>query len=611
MTDGVHVTFCDSIAAAEAVGAVNIAAMSPSLTLLGRQGVRALDAAITHERADRIFAASNAAASFAFDLLERRGLAAEARMAALRLQAENRLVFDAAMLDASDYSEPRTVVLLDTGDTRLDRQINSSWAELLETNPRLAVRTVKVDPTRERDHFGGETVPVLERALVASAYRLALPLALKLGSKTHNRIPRRTIGVLSHTEITDDVIVDLARRGFVPLRLEAGAPLSVDHSELDEAATAPLLTDIMAYWRNSFSGLLLNQALDAAARIKSLQLKSDWRAYRLAYAHWTRPENRPAAAAVIASFIASPSQRAFADAMTQHGIPVFSAQHGIGREIEAAEANRSSVLESTAARNVLVFNETAATVTTRNAFALRGARGIACGLTSTHAATMRLARLRASDQAIYVSTFLYRGYVQNRPSFCSDSERARVELKLVEEILGRLPYPVDFKPYPAIRYVDPDPVLAAVSRQTSMRLVGARNDLRYIIGRYRLVISGGATSTIGWCVASDLPFVFLEHSVIGRLSDEAREHFRKGSFYIDLDRSGGFKALLRLLDRPIKDIEREWRSIAAGRARLRRFLGADRTNAGPVGARAVLDAIAAARTMPAATVLPSGHTRNS
>lgn len=180
----------------------------------------------------------------------------------------------------------------------------------------------------------------------------------------------------------------------------------------------------------------------------------------------------------------------------------------------------------------------------------------------------RRGRADADHPLLYVSTALLSGNVNAYSGGVSDVERVRRELALVEDVLARLPYGVRYKSYPSTdRYDDPDPVLAAVARHPRLQLFDRALDLRYMIGQHRLVITSRATSTVGWCLMSGKPLVFIDHPDHMPLRDEARDLFAQGVFLFDW-RDATTDALRAFLSRPLAEIEVEWRDKAAARRKL-------------------------------------------
>ena len=58
-----------------------------------------------------------------------------------------------------------------------------------------------------------------------------------------------------------------------------------------------------------------------------------------------------------------------------------------------------------------------------------------------------------------------------------------------------------------------------------MSVVGTHQELRYLLGQYRMFITTKATSTVSWIVATGKPLLFIDHYCHARLSEDARDAF--------------------------------------------------------------------------------------
>ena len=84
-----------------------------------------------------------------------------------------------------------------------------------------------------------------------------------------------------------------------------------------------------------------------------------------------------------------------------------------------------------------------------------------------------------------------------------------------------------------MRQLDQDPIIEKVNAWKNMSIVGAHQDLRYMLNWYRMFITTKATSTVSWIVATRKPLIFIDHKCHARLSEEARLAFSQGFFLFD------------------------------------------------------------------------------
>ena len=113
---------------------------------------------------------------------------------------------------------------------------------------------------------------------------------------------------------------------------------------------------------------------------------------------------------------------------------------------------------------------------------------------------------RVSETAIwYISTRLYQSNMGRLHRGLSDVALYEHERRLISDVFATLPHPVTYKPYPAIRYLDPDPIAAQIAATANVTAYSDRLDLRYVASRASMLITSGATSTVSWCLMSGKP----------------------------------------------------------------------------------------------------------
>jgi len=178
---------------------------------------------------------------------------------------------------------------------------------------------------------------------------------------------------------------------------------------------------------------------------------------------------------------------------------------------------------------------------------------------------MRLIRMRNfhfvnkySRPIVYISTNLYRmGF---SISSNTDYNNARCEQELINKVLKKIPHKICYKTYPEDnrRYADIDPVYKEVTVTDNIELFLEKIDMRYLISKYRVLVTTCATSTIGWPVMSGKPIVFINQKDKSPLTDDAYASFSKGLFLFDDQEKGFHDKLLTFLSQPIHKIEKLW-----------------------------------------------------
>jgi hypothetical protein len=292
--------------------------------------------------------------------------------------------------------------------------------------------------------------------------------------------------------------------------------------------------------------------------------------------------------AVLTNIPKAPETNALYRVCKERGLPLVTFQHGLSREISATHEQFQVIYENNSADLFFTFNRRSTEISNATPFA-RG-RALTVGLPGTYAKGGGRRRRNPDVPAVfYVSTLLYTGNIQNIRGDASDQRMASFEIDLIDEVLARLPHRVFYKPYPASRYLDPDPVLERARSAANVTLYEGRMDLRYLLPDARVLITSRATTTVIMCVQSRKPVVFIDIPDQLPLRADARPAFAEGLFYFDGGSPDLHRDLRAFLAQPLADIERQWADRAAARARLvDEYFGSGGPGAGERAARHLL-----------------------
>ncbi len=281
------------------------------------------------------------------------------------------------------------------------------------------------------------------------------------------------------------------------------------------------------------------------------------------------------------------------------GFTIVDVEHGVTTGLAALSASRVHCSEAAVSDVLLVSSDRART---RFETAQEGGRPVVetVGLADQTRRLFRprlqrwLARRRLGvrkDETtiMHVSTWTQSGNM--RPGWGTPSETAVYDLerRLVEEVYAGLRHKVLYKPYPTQRLAYEPPHHEAIPPLPPVQYL-PDDDFRYLRAAADVIVTGTPTSTLGWCVGTDRPLVYLDSRLINPLEDEdLRRRFAESFLVIDLD-SPDWQADLRLmLNRPLPDIAADWQD----RAPARRALLADSIS-GPAGCtgRRIADVVA-------------------
>ena len=181
---------------------------------------------------------------------------------------------------------------------------------------------------------------------------------------------------------------------------------------------------------------------------------------------------------------------------------------------------------------------------------------------------------------LYASTNLYCGNrgIPSR-SGSSDFDKAKFELDIINSVFKKIPKKIHFKPYFSKRYTGQNIELEKVKKSKNIKLITNEIDLRYLLKYYKIIITSRATSTIGWCLLSKKPVIYIE-TIDNRLNKESYNAFKKNLFFYDIRDRYWKRDLKNLLSKPTVEIENMWKSNTTNRKKfIKKFFGDIASNA--------------------------------
>lgn len=546
---------------------------SPHLALTGR--ARAIDAGLPASAADRLVDALGAAGLMAAEAAPDGLGVALARL----LAVSQSWLYWALCLDESLFAAPLTIVAVDLADSGRQAYYGMPWATLLRDHP--AVEAVTIDGRALPPPPARQVVPPLRVRLTYSSWR---NLAYRALRKAGGRLPgwggRPTVLVARENELVKEIAVSCAQRGA---RLRGLSPAAAPDPADDPARAAAADAALTAFDRHVAP--LLPPPVRPAARDHLRDEVKRGLAYmarqeaRWAAALAAEPAVVDGRAVVLSNHIGGVDGVALFRAARVAGVPCLLAEHGVTAEIDTYSRRLPALLESAVADHVFCFDPANAAVQTASPLAAGGASAIGASLDNRRAGRLPGGGGGAAP-VWYVSTFLTKGATGVLNVGGHDTDRARRELALAETVLARLPHRVFYKPYPGNRTLDPDPVTARLADLPGLTVYADHLDLRYLVADAGLLVTGRSSSTIGWCLLSGRPTVFIDWPDQAPLEAEARAAMEAGLFLFDAGAADFHDRLRAFLSQDLDAIRAQWAARADARRRLiARFF--DGTGDGP------------------------------
>ena len=93
---------------------------------------------------------------------------------------------------------------------------------------------------------------------------------------------------------------------------------------------------------------------------------------------------------------------------------------------------------------------------------------------------------------------------------------------------------------------------------------------------FKVIITSRATSTIGWCLLSNKPLIFINVPYWFELKEEMKELFQKSMFYFNYSDKNCLSSLKDLLSLSLNEIEKLWNEKEKDRKKLSKILLLDK-----------------------------------
>jgi hypothetical protein len=242
--------------------------------------------------------------------------------------------------------------------------------------------------------------------------------------------------------------------------------------------------------------------------------------------------------------------------------------------------------ESSGSDLVVAFNEEMVRLNDENP--LSRAKCVAVGLPREFRKLKKKSRRTISHPVWYIRTSLYQSNLSRLHRGLCDWDMYQREIKLIESVFSKLPHGVIYKPYPAIRYLDPDPAIECASKCNNMRVYEERLDLRYEVTKCRVLVTSGATGTVSYCLMSDRPTVFISGSNFMPLKKDIAERFEACLFLFDESDPDFIDKLRGFLEQPLDQIDAQWRAKAVERRDfVQNYLSSSKGKPGKTAAAAI------------------------
>jgi hypothetical protein len=471
----------------------------------------------------------------------------------------------AALVREEDFEGRPLVITAQFSTADLNRRFRFGLADILREVPNADVVEIEGEPLMLFSEPAPPAPSLMERFAYAGFDALFYRLGFIFWRYFPFKSPRGELLILRENELLKETAARFLRRGYALRRLSlGGSPVKevfTDTQIVSKCVARLLEENLKPYLTSAVLKIAARNGGEMAAQsvAEYFRFLSAWRS-RLDNGGRGRPK------AILSNTLLTPEGTALHRAAIERRIPLVSFQHGITLEISEHTQLYKMVSESSGSDLVIAFNDETVRLNEENP--MSKAKTVAVGLPREFRTLRKAPKRNISHPIWYIRTSLYQSNMFRFHRGLSDADLYRSEVGLIDDVFAKLPHGVIYKPYPAIRYLDDDPLFARISESDNLRVYHERLDLRYEIGNCRVLVTAGATSTVSYCLMSDRPTVFINSPNFCPMNTKSVERFKASLFFFDSSELDFHENLRRFLSQPLETMEEKWQEKAVHRAEL-------------------------------------------
>ncbi len=492
--------------------------------------------------------------------------------------ANERLTLKAALLKREDFKETVAVINYYTHNKTLNLRTVNPWNILLSSNSKLVVKNYEVEDSENRSSSGGNKANFFLRLGSSSINSICY----RLLEKIHRFIPsfffKGTFGIISENEKLKDIALKMILEGYKVKKINKPNLKNINinlKNKFSKIISQEIIPIVKKRAKIIVNDLILNDLAEYSLKIM-IKAINEFENY---YDNWPKyiTDNTKA---IFSGYPYGPIDLSLAKYSNDIKIPFVSFQHGLDREITFMQSKNHINLENSVAEFFVAYNDISKSVSINNLYRLKqkGKKStiLVNGLSNDHY-RINSNSFRIKRKAIlFISTALYRGYSGHRNDPISDLRTANMDINIIGSVLSKVNHTFYFKPYPARRYPDQDPIIKEVNKYENINLTAENIDLRYIINNYKVLITMRATSTLGWCLLSNKPLIFINVPYWFELKEDMKELFKEATFYFNYLDKNCLSSLKDLLSLSLCEIEKQWQAKEKDRKKLSKILLLDK-----------------------------------
>ena len=284
---------------------------------------------------------------------------------------------------------------------------------------------------------------------------------------------------------------------------------------------------------------------------------------------------------------------ACADALIENNIKIISTTHSL-KGIHLNEKEDLNFNEAKTSHTIFCYNEASKSILAKNTntrasmLVIGAPKEVKVIKYKKIQKLVNKQRLSANFPVVfYVSHNIELNVEKGFPCTKPNPDLFSDELKLID-LFGKVKKNIMYKPYPTKQYLEDKEnyIKKKIEKFKNIQYINFEEDFRYLRTISDILITQSNQSTLGWCIGTNLPLVYLDSKYYNSLMDDnTRQAFQECFFFFNYDEYGWEKELINFLNKPYDEILQLWKKKEPYRKKYDDiYFLSSKKNAGKLGA---------------------------
>lgn len=469
--------------------------------------------------------------------------------------------YHALLLDENDFHGERAILCYGSDDEVLNKRLNLPWPNILASNSLAKVFDIMPESK--------DIKVVIEKSpsfIDRMKYKSCSEWIFKFWSLWWRYIPTRlSRGVIlnsGNNPLLRETAAAMSSKGYA---LKNMLPQKSIEFNVDKNLQEKIFKRVLPVVHEFLADNIPKSAISNIEKIFEIDLLKALSEYYGSKKIWTDEFSKKEyfnIKAIMINTLIRPSDIGLYASAKKISVPVVSFQHGHGNEINKHQQLNEIMEEYFTSDIVVSFSE----AYFKNRY-IEEKKKVFPGVPSEY---LRGAQYRkeknGAEDILYVSTSVYGGHhLFPLGSTYSDIKKYRFERDLIKNVFSKIPHRVLYKKYLAQLFTENPSDLLEAEFSVNINFDNKYENLSFILPDHKVLVTSRATSTLGWCLASKKPLVFINFPDHYPLTPEIEEIFKEGIFLFNANSNSFYQDVHELLSRPINEIESEWENKSEAR----------------------------------------------